>query len=256
MMSDSKSTFKGFTLIELLVVVAIIAVLAAILFPVFARARENARKSSCLSNLKQISLGWMMYTQDYDEVAPLAVFYSDGGNFEHAWDFTLDFSSGDYDHPVITPGLLDPYIKSGQLSACPSFHGPAWGRPASGYAYNTQYIGGEGIWGSTGLYHHSASLAQIEEPVNTVIFADAGYQFSPTDDVSGNNYLRGPSAGNQASTAAFRHNGTANVAYADGHVKSTTKVFPVSPSYTKVGYLSADDSAYCATKTPCPYVPE
>ena len=61
---------KGFTLIELLVVIAIIAILAAILFPVFARARENARRTSCLNNMKQIGLGFMQYTQDYDEKYP------------------------------------------------------------------------------------------------------------------------------------------------------------------------------------------
>src|SRR3954469_10299371 len=61
---------RGFTLIELLVVIAIIAILAAILFPVFARARENARRSSCQSNLKQIALGFKQYTQDYDEKYP------------------------------------------------------------------------------------------------------------------------------------------------------------------------------------------
>src|SRR5437868_1670323 len=70
---------KGFTLIELLVVIAIIALLAAILFPVFSRVRENARRSSCLSNLKQIMLGAIQYTQDYDErYPPLAV--AAGGN--------------------------------------------------------------------------------------------------------------------------------------------------------------------------------
>jgi prepilin-type N-terminal cleavage/methylation domain-containing protein len=58
----------GFTLIELLVVIAIIAILAAILFPVFARARENARKSNCASNLKQMGLAIMQYVQDYDEI--------------------------------------------------------------------------------------------------------------------------------------------------------------------------------------------
>ena len=64
-------TTRGFTLIELLVVIAIISVLAAILFPVFARARENARRTSCLSNLKQIGLAFLQYTQDYDEAYPL-----------------------------------------------------------------------------------------------------------------------------------------------------------------------------------------
>src|SRR5437868_5451911 len=63
---------SGFTLIELLVVIAIIAILAAILFPVFAQAREAARKTACLSNLKQLGLGWIMYAQDYDETYPLA----------------------------------------------------------------------------------------------------------------------------------------------------------------------------------------
>jgi prepilin-type N-terminal cleavage/methylation domain-containing protein len=62
---------RGFTLIELLVVIGIISVLAAILFPVFGRARENARRSSCKSNLKQIGLGIMQYTQDYDEMMPM-----------------------------------------------------------------------------------------------------------------------------------------------------------------------------------------
>ena len=65
---------RGFTLIELLVVIAIIAILAAILFPVFARARENARRTSCVSNVKQFSLALMQYTQDYDERYPRSYF--------------------------------------------------------------------------------------------------------------------------------------------------------------------------------------
>lgn len=64
---------RGFTLIELLVVIAIIAILAAILFPVFSRAREQARKAACLSNMKQIGLAFAMYTQDWDENLPLFV---------------------------------------------------------------------------------------------------------------------------------------------------------------------------------------
>ena len=90
---------RAFTLIELLVVIAIIALLAAILFPVFARARENARKSSCANNLKQIGLGFQQYSQDYDGMTPGSS--SAGGNA--SW-----------------PSLLMPYIKGEQIFACPS----------------------------------------------------------------------------------------------------------------------------------------
>jgi len=67
-LESQNRSVRGFTLIELLVAIAVIAILAAILFPVFARARENARRSSCTSNLKQQGLAIMQYAQDYDEL--------------------------------------------------------------------------------------------------------------------------------------------------------------------------------------------
>src|SRR5437762_3555303 len=94
---------NGFTLIELLVVIAIIAILAAILFPVFARARENARKSSCMSNLKQIGLGWLQYAQDYDELSVPIRTGAGGSNYFNSYAL-----------------LMQPYIKSTQLFKCPS----------------------------------------------------------------------------------------------------------------------------------------
>ncbi|MBU0607245.1 MAG: prepilin-type N-terminal cleavage/methylation domain-containing protein [Armatimonadetes bacterium] len=106
---------QGFTLIELLVVIAIIAILAAILFPVFAKAREKARVTTCVSNGRQIGLGLRMYLQDYDEVFPIY----------HAYQF---------DPAAWTPGHLgienelEPYIKNRQIWRCPDDHGSPWQR--------------------------------------------------------------------------------------------------------------------------------
>ena len=101
---------KAFTLIELLVVIAIIAILAAILFPAFARARENARRASCMSNMKQIGLGIMQYTADYDETYPQAYWYkADLG--------TTSNSTLGYWH---WSASTLPYVKSEQLYVCPS----------------------------------------------------------------------------------------------------------------------------------------
>jgi prepilin-type N-terminal cleavage/methylation domain-containing protein/prepilin-type processing-associated H-X9-DG protein len=108
--SVQRTRTNGFTLIELLVVIAIIALLAAILFPVFARARENARRASCQSNLKQISLGMVQYTQDYDEKYPSA--YS-----------TRPFQDPTGTQSAFAVGwgyMIMPYMKSVQIMQCPS----------------------------------------------------------------------------------------------------------------------------------------
>ena len=102
---------RGFTLIELLVVIAIIAILAAILFPVFAQARDKARSASCLSNEKQIGLGLMMYTQDYDDTYPTAYMYKNNTAT------TNGGSAGGYIH---FSAMVQPYIKSDKIWVCPS----------------------------------------------------------------------------------------------------------------------------------------
>src|SRR6266852_6634787 len=104
--------YLGFTLIELLVVIAIIAILAAILFPVFAQAREAARKTTCLSNLKQLGIGWTMYTSDYDEQAV-------------PWNLRFN-NKNQYDANGVSLSwdrLIQPYIKSTAVLRCPSDSG-------------------------------------------------------------------------------------------------------------------------------------
>jgi prepilin-type N-terminal cleavage/methylation domain-containing protein/prepilin-type processing-associated H-X9-DG protein len=120
---------KGFTLIELLVVIAIIAILAAILFPVFAQARENARKASCQSNLKQFGTAFAMYKQDYDGYFPFGGWLPNGNNGSREWQNTVA-----------------PYIKNKGVYRCPSSseldEDPAdptawhWNRNPVSYMYN------------------------------------------------------------------------------------------------------------------------
>ena len=111
---------RGFTLIELLVVIAIIAILAAILFPVFARAREKARQTSCLNNAKQINLALQMYAQDYDEKICFMMTVDQGWTVPAQWWYQV----------------LGPYVKNDQIWTCPSkadlWMGYAWSYNGTG----------------------------------------------------------------------------------------------------------------------------
>ncbi len=134
---------SAFTLIELLVVIAIIAILAAILFPVFAQAREKARETSCLSNMKQIALALRMYSQDYDE----SLFAS--GQLP-----TMPATAPDGQNIVRMMGggtvlFLLPYTKNEQIFKCPSDSGDNyWGRSSTGWAWSK-----EKWWGHPTSYH-------------------------------------------------------------------------------------------------------
>ena len=156
---------RGFTLIELLVVIAIIAILAAILFPVFARAREKARQSSCLSNLKQLGLGMLMYVQDYDERFPNGVQIARGGpaaipdegNVVHnGWAWMVDANwRGQVPSGIHLRNIVDPYIKNQQLWLCPSDT-----REGNWSSYNMK------MW----IYWNGPKLATYTNPAGCVMW--------------------------------------------------------------------------------------
>ena len=267
---SNKTTFSGFTLIELFVVIAIIAILAAILFPVFARARENARRASCQSNLKQIGLGIAQYTQDYDERGPQNAFGTYNGN--------ATLSTQYFWHDAIYP-----YIKSVQVYVCPS-HGYTSGQgpvtdtfvqTATGvtrlsisaskvvyYADNNTYHNGVACDDScTPAQANAASpgypkvntpfakdvhIGRLEAPAQTILLMDSDnniLQSSSGRDIDDD--LRGDPATNATTAQIYRHFLTADVLFADGHVKAMnqgavtqTHVVPNTQSgTTKVYYL-------------------
>ncbi len=169
-------TDRGFTLIELLVVIAIIAILAAILFPVFAQAREKARSISCLSNLKQIGTGTMMYVQDYDETFPLC-----WGNVAPVgtWFEAVN--------PYIKNGVkqnADGKInwgQSGGIWRCPSDSAAG-----SGISYTANgNIGGAANSQDVNPFVHAKSLAAIQRPAEVLWAAEANKQTNAQGQVTG-----------------------------------------------------------------------
>jgi len=201
----------GFTLIELLVVIAIIAILAAILFPVFARAREKARQTACLNNLRQLSTATLMYAQDYDENFPMSLYHTGG----------LVYT---FFHTQM------PYMKNDQIFSCPS---EAAAITVAGL--NTRVFGLFGMTSAAGFTrasynfnytvfedgpakppiptpnHMVVSMAEIPSPSETTMCYDGAVEFQPS-------LFNSPCVG--------RHNQVVNANYVDGH----TKVVPITES--------------------------
>jgi prepilin-type N-terminal cleavage/methylation domain-containing protein/prepilin-type processing-associated H-X9-DG protein len=195
---------RGFTLIELLVVIAIISILAVMIFPVFSRARENARRSSCQSNLKQLGLAVMQYTQDYDERLPGATRGDGGGGKGGGWMFYPAMRT-----LVPASGALFPYVKSAQIYVCPSDTTGQTSRDS--YAINSCLSSRDPVDASTTL-RAGASLAAFEETPRWMLFSEEGYP----DDFAASTDDGYQLIGNQFS---LRHFSGSNLAFLDGHVK-------------------------------------
>jgi len=252
------SARNGFTLIELLVVIAIIAILAAILFPVFQKVRENARRASCASNIKQLTLGLTQYAQDADESFP-------------TWNWGQQYAGvkpPNGNATTIWFNAIYPFVKSAAVYNCPDNSGKDlrvnWGYSwfywdstnkkiiADGLepALNQQLIG---YGGNEPLFNSNPQLASIDAPSETFIVADCATQLSGYDGYSDWQALKAAGNpqddarqqerivrvaypnGNDASNAAFsspkgpwnpawtdgesRHAPGNNIGYADGHTK-------------------------------------
>ncbi len=219
---------KGFTLIELLVVIAIIAILAAILLPVFAQAREKARAASCISNVRQMGLAAVMYAQDYDETYP--------GMWQ--WSPCAIWAHSPYIYP---PGWTMtqaeqacqtcPYVKNAQVFNCPSRQNVC----SYGYAYPTMWGGYPPIPGNAYGFPTGPNLATFTHPAETVMITDSGiWPGTPACNamtLEGIYSLCGPRSGysypyvyqpltNLWSAPIPLHQARTNVAFVDGHVKA------------------------------------
>ncbi len=213
---------RGFTLIELLVVIAIIAILAAILFPVFARAREKARQTSCLSAHKQVGLGLMMYAQDYDETLP----------------FIENCGAPSAVYATAQPqGKIDPYCKNAQIWQCPSAstgttvtydastntaNNGSWYFPPSfdgiliSIGCNQTVLGGLNCNGAPGGIR---KLASLKTPADLIAFSDSA-AFSSCGCAGGIYPERCCGFDGLVGTDAdARHNGGNNYTFFDGHAK-------------------------------------
>lgn len=213
----------GFTLIELLVVIAIIAILAAILFPVFAQAREAARKTQCISNCKQIGTGINMYAQDYDETLPSLVFNNTNPLFASGWGFSAWVE------------MIQPYVKNYNLFSCPDGGQNGYLIGPAGNQHNVHYGYNEWIESAGSGWNSLASLSNGPNgPADISLVADSAFA-GIYNDWSGATWTSGPAprAGNfglarllcaggfdGTNTCIGRHsdNGV-SVVFADGHAK-------------------------------------
>lgn len=220
---------RGFTLIELLVVIAIIALLAAILFPVFARARENARRASCQSNMKQMGLAFLQYTQDFDEKFPCGSWSSFGAGAGQGWG-----------------SQVFPYVKSTQVYKCPSDSSIPYSSVADWYVVSYGYNSSIPFpidWNNVG-YELKGTQALMNSSAKTVLLfetANTGGQISSATETD----RRSPASWGLNSTVHIQANGNPGGWFATGFMAGRGGTAATTPTMTtNTQYAMANDSGY------------
>lgn len=199
----SSQDSSAFTLVEMLVVIAIIAILAALLFPVFSQARAKARSARCVANLKQIGNAVFMYADDYDGRFPWAVDCADE-NVPEIWSAFPQYQAQIPYMPRLKD-VLDPYVRNDEIWHCPADTGYSVledspfeldGQPTSFEAFGSSYMY------QTILTFRGGSISQLRDPINTKLFFDGHGSWHGSNDYTGKRW---------------------NVLYGDGHVKSANR---------------------------------
>ena len=242
---------QGFTLIEMLIVIAIIGLLAGLLLPAVFRAGEEAKRISCLNNLRQMAIAAQTYAVRNEGYYPIAYCFVRKPPLviSVAWDFITikDWGSG---KTTVEPGLLWGGTTNSKVQQCPSFRGSAnWlADPYTGYNYNTSYIG----HGSGEQIAAPARVSDVRNPSQCALFGDGQYA------AGANKFMRSPwpspsdagFSGRTAGTQGFRHLGMTNVVFCDGHAESLHTPYTDTESGDKkniapgTGFLSKDNSLY------------
>jgi prepilin-type N-terminal cleavage/methylation domain-containing protein/prepilin-type processing-associated H-X9-DG protein len=227
---------KGFTLIELLVVIAIIAILAAILFPVFAQARAMARKTSCLSNTRQLGTGEMMYVQDYDEHFP----YNDWFDHNDCGQNRPGFPNSPIPTPPCSPfsdwGRLTyadgiyPYVKNLQIFRCPNHPVDHLGYVQNTFATPISFT--ESYDGQATDLKYTAALAQINDPSDRILLAEWAVTAANGRSAAGD---LGPwytdIYQDNFNTLSGQQTGNLNWTFCDGHAKAMKLKATMCPNF-------------------------
>lgn len=217
-MLHRSSRTHAFTLIELLVVIAIIAVIAAILFPVFATAREKGRQITCTSNIRQLGMAILLYTEDYDDTMPGSYngdFGVDPGkNKVGGWMYYSEFVDNNPNAKVFDPtlGSIYPYVKNTRVYICPSDSGGE--TTGNSYALNSCVCNPPE--NQTTFFATGKPLAKLTNASAIMLLSE---EDDPAAGHSTNDAYLSLNFGDGGDTLATRHSGGINVAFADSHIK-------------------------------------